>query len=192
MNLKASRFVPYYRAIFTGLLLSASVFSVDAPFPESVLLDGKTLLRNGTGIRKATVFKVQVYEAALYVLAKSSEADTIVSSPTPKQMELRFLRNVDKDAISEAWQDSFQKACEPDCAAYADNLAKLRSAMTNVKEGDRQTYQFHSKGVEYLLNGVKRLSVHDPAFGRVLLSTWIGKHPPTESLKEGLLGKTAD
>jgi hypothetical protein len=198
MIVNQGKAVPYFKSVslcFVHLLFVLALptaYAADPVFPDSVDVEGIKLSRNGTGTRKATVFKVRVYSAALYLEKKSQDGDAILKSPELKQMDLWFLRDVGKDSIVEAWQESFQRACEPQCDGFKENLENLKAAMTDLKEGDRQTYQFNAKGVTYYWNGKKILSIGDTAFARTLLATWLGKHPPTAALKEGLLGKSAD
>lgn len=151
-------------------------------------LPTKELVLNGTGIRKATLFKVHVYEASLYLTNKSSDANAILASSEPKKMDLRFVRSVDGSDIADAWETGFKKNCETACAAAEPALKQLKAAMTDVKEGDRQTYSFDAKGVSYSLNGKQIVQITNPDFGKVLLSMWIGKEPPNADLREGLLG----
>ena len=42
-------------------------------FPDQAQVDGSTLTLNGLGLRQATMFKVNVYVAALYVAKTSND-----------------------------------------------------------------------------------------------------------------------
>ena len=52
-------------------------------FPEQTQVDGSTLTLNGLGVRKATMLKVIVYVAALYVAKSSSDPNAILGSDSP-------------------------------------------------------------------------------------------------------------
>ena len=57
-------------------------------FPDQTQVDGTTLTLNGLGLRQATVLKVNVYVAALYVVKPSNDAKVILESNTPKELIL--------------------------------------------------------------------------------------------------------
>src|SRR5262245_47212310 len=81
-----------------------------ANFPDSVTADGTNLLLNGLGIRKATMLKVKVYVAGLYLPAKSSDAGQILGASQPWHYVLHFVRDVDASDIREAYEEGFKKA----------------------------------------------------------------------------------
>ena len=63
-------------------------------FPDRTVVDGSPLTLNGLGLRQATMLKVNVYVAALYVTKPSADSDAILSAPPPKQLILHFVRGV--------------------------------------------------------------------------------------------------
>src|ERR1700722_5376421 len=52
-------------------------------FPEQTQADGSTLTLNGLGVRKATLLKINVYVAALYVANPSGDPNAILGSKAP-------------------------------------------------------------------------------------------------------------
>src|SRR5215468_3158726 len=98
-------------------------------FPEQVQVDGGTLTLNGLGLRQATVLKVNVYVAALYVVKPSNDAKVILESNTPKELILHFVRNVSASDLDKAWEEGFEK--QP--SASKDSLATLEGWMTDMK-----------------------------------------------------------
>lgn len=152
-------------------------------FPDSVLLDNQTLKLNGLGLRKATVFKVKVYAAALYLNEVAKDPDKILSSKEPKTLMMKFFRDVSKEQINEAWD----KAFESNSSQFKVELSQLKAIMPNAKEGDLFEYLFSKDKTEFKLNRITRGSMPGGNWGKALLSTWIGKNPPTEELKKGLL-----
>src|SRR4051812_36731362 len=74
-------------------------------FQDSINFDGKTLRLNGTGIRKATIFNVEVYAAGLYLEQKSLNALEILNSKSVKIIEMKFLRDVSSDKMKDAWKN---------------------------------------------------------------------------------------
>ena len=55
-------------------------------FPEQAQLYGGTLTLNGLGLRQATVLKVNIYVAALYVANVSSDPHALLGANTPKAL----------------------------------------------------------------------------------------------------------
>lgn len=159
-------------------------------FADSVAVEGETLPLNGAGLRTATIFKVKVYAGALYLKKKLTDADAALALPPPKQIQMEFFREVEASDIAKAWDHSFEENCEADCGAAKPRIEKLKSLMPSVKKGDRMVYTFQTASVEIGLNGKTLGKIEGENFPRTLLATWIGKHPPTETLKEGLLGKS--
>ena len=77
--------------------------------PESVTIEGKTLVLNGIGIRKATIFNVKVYVAGFYLETKSRSADEIIRSEQVKRLDMVLLRDVDRDDIVDVWRKGLKK-----------------------------------------------------------------------------------
>lgn len=180
---------------FMTFLLSFSLLAHAAEregiqFPESVHIDTQDLLLNGTATRTATIFKVNVYVAGLYLPSKAAKLEDVLAQKGPKQVQMQFLRNVDAKDIRDAWNDSFGKACELHCDAMKEPLEALKRLMPDIKKGDRMTYTFKNDVVELAVNGAKRGQVKATEFPSIVLSTWIGKNPPTEAVRKGLLGQS--
>jgi Chalcone isomerase-like len=59
----------------------------------------------------------------------------------------------------------------------------------DAKEGDSFDYFFNGETTELRINHQVKRKAHKAEWGKALLGTWIGSHPPTEELKRGLLGE---
>jgi len=156
--------------------------------PDQVTLEGKTLKLNGTGLRQATILKVNVYAAGLYLPNSSGDGETIANSDQPKSIEMVFMREVSAKQMADAFQEGFEKNCVADCAKLKPDLSKLQGLMKDMKKGDTMAYHFLTDGVEVMIRGQKAGTVGDKAFSHQLIRCWIGKNPPNAGLKEGLLG----
>jgi len=73
--------------------------------PEQTQVQASTLMLNGLGLRQATMLKVNVYVAALYVAQKSTDANAILTANTPKKLVLHFVRDVDGADLTKAWDE---------------------------------------------------------------------------------------
>ncbi|PZR75002.1 MAG: hypothetical protein DLM73_06400 [Chthoniobacterales bacterium] len=157
--------------------------------PDQVTVEGKRLKLNGTGLRQATILKINVYAAGLYLENRSSDGETIANSDQPKSIEMVFMREVSAKQMAEAFQDGFEKNCVSDCAKLKPEITKLQGLMKDMKKGETMTYHFRADGVEVMIRGQKAGSIGDKAFSHQLIRCWIGKNPPNTGLKEGLLGE---
>lgn len=181
--------------LFGGLAAAAAAIPDESVSIEGIgflkTLSAKTgpLVLNGVGVRTATLFKVRVYAAGLYLAQPSKNENEIIASSADKALHMVFLRKVDASDIQKSWTESFKQNCGTDCEALTPSLTQLLSWMTTVQENDRMAYTFSGSTISVAVNGDLKGSISNQAFARIILSTWIGQHPPTEKLKEGLLGK---
>ncbi len=178
--------------VVTALALGFASWGVkvgETDFPDRVTVKGKTLTLNGAGLRTATFLAVKVYAAALYLVAPATQSAAVLDGPFPRELRMKFLREISASDMTKAWNHSFKENCEKeDCEKLKPPMEKLIGWMADVKEGDEMVYRFFPEGVEYVVNGSSKGTIEAPGFSRLLLSTWIGKEPPTEHLKEKLLG----
>ena len=157
---------------------------------DDAQVGGTPLVLNGLGLRqKRIVFNIDVYVGGLYVTKKSHDGQAILSSSDPKRVELAFLRSVTNGQIRDAFDDAYKDNCAPDCSALKAPFDKLIAMMTPFKTGQRLTFDIYSTKVDVALDGKPMGTIEDAKFPTALLKTWLGDHPPTESLKEGMLGK---
>jgi len=188
-------------AALLAVLPLATVFAVSAPFAPAALaakladvnfddtLDvaGKKLVLNGLGLRKFAIFKV--YVGGLYLENKEASPETILASQSPKVIKLHFLRDVGSKDIRKAWSEGFDKNCTPEgCKTMRADIEALNAFMPECKEGDVVEFGFTSEGVALSLNGTRKGEVKKAGFSREILAIFLGKNPPNEALKEGLLG----
>lgn len=78
----------------TGSLANVETTAKTEGFPDRMTATGSTLVKNGEGKRTATIFNVEVYKAALYLAEKTNDAGKILSSKTPKRLEMKDRKSV--------------------------------------------------------------------------------------------------
>ena len=156
--------------------------------PDQVTVAGKTLKLNGAGLRQATILKVNVYAAGLYLEKPSGDGEAIANSDQAKSIEMVFMRDVSAKQMAEAFQEGFDKNCVAGCAELKPHISKLQGLMKDMKKGESMAFHFLADGVEVMIRGQKMGSIGDKAFSHQLIRCWIGKNPPNAGLKEGLLG----
>jgi hypothetical protein len=183
-------------AMFLTMVLAAGTATAGSragvTMPDSVKVADKTLTLNGMGLREATILKVDVYVAGLYVENVSSDPAKIVASNEVKRIVLRFKRDVGRDDIVKAWNQGFAGNATVPVAKLKPLIAQLNGWMPSFSKGDTLAFTVTpGQGVAVDINGARKGTLGDDNFGRSLVSIWLGPKPPTGSLKSGLLGRHA-
>jgi hypothetical protein len=158
-------------------------------FPDQTQVDNGTLTLNGLGLRQATILKVNVYVAALYVAKASSDPHALLASNTPKELILHFVHNVGDDDLKKAWEEGFAHNAREQLAALKERIEMLKGWMTDMQSGQRLTF-IHKPGagLQVDVKGTVRGTIPGDDFATAFLSIWLGAHPPNPGLKSGLLG----
>jgi hypothetical protein len=157
-------------------------------FPDRLQIDGTRLALNGLGLRLATIFRVKVYVAALYVAKPANEARAILAGNTPVRLIMHFVRDVSAQDLVNGWEEAFAKNAKEQTAALKDRIGTLNAWMSDVKTGQRLTFTIKpGAGVQVDFNGAVMGTIPGDDFAKALLSIWLGD-PPNRELKEGLLG----
>ncbi|MEY2510193.1 MAG: hypothetical protein QOE26_956 [Verrucomicrobiota bacterium] len=156
--------------------------------PDQVSVGGKSLKLNGAGLRQATILKVNVYAAGLYLEKPSGDGEAIANSDQAKSIDMVFMRDVSAKQMAEAFGEGFEKNCVAGCTELKPHLSKLQGLLKDMKKGETMSVRFLADGVDLMIRGQKAASVGDKAFSHQLIRCWIGKNPPNSGLKEGLLG----
>jgi hypothetical protein len=158
-------------------------------FPEQAQVEGSALALNGVGLRQATMLKINVYVAALYVAKTSSDPKPILGSNSPYELVLHFVRDVGAGDIAKGWTEGFEKNARDQLPALKDRIAMLNGWMGDIKSGQRMTFTFKpGMGVQVNVNGAVKGTIEGDDFGRAFLSIWLGAEPPNPEIKAGLLG----
>lgn len=158
-------------------------------FPEEMQSEGATLKLNGLGLRQATIFKVDVYVAALYLTQKSADASAILRSTAPKEIIMHFVRDVGRSDVNEGWQEGFEKNARSELPALKERIEAFKGLMTDIKTGERLRLAHKpGAGVQVYVNGTLKGTIKGDDFSRALFSIWLGSSPPNADLKTGLLG----
>ena len=158
-------------------------------FPEQAQVDGSTLTLNGVGVRQATMLKVIVYVAALYVAKSSSDPNAILGSDSPYELVIQFMRDVGASDVSNGWDQGFAKNAKGQLPALKERIATLNGWMADLKTGQRLLFIFRpGAGVQVDVNGTVKGTIKGDDFGKAFLSIVLGADPPNPELKAGLLG----
>ena len=158
--------------------------------PDQATVEGRTLVLNGMGLRKATWLRVRIYVAGLYLEEKSPDADAILRPERTKRVVLVFVRAVGRKDLLDAWDESFKENDGGDLAATEASLATFHGFMPDrVAKGDTFTFTYlPGTGVLVAVKDEARGTIPGTAFAHSLFATWLGKKTPSPALKAGLLG----
>jgi Chalcone isomerase-like len=158
-------------------------------FPDQAQVNGNALTLNGLGLRQATMLKVNVYVAALYVAKASPDPRTILGANAPKQLVLHFVRNVGAADLNKAWDEGFASNAKDQIPALKDRIETLKGWMAGMKSGKQMTFtHVPGAGIRVDVGGTTKGTVKGDDFARAFLSIWLGAHPPNSGLKAGVLG----
>jgi hypothetical protein len=181
--------------VLSLILLSLSSFTQaktvnDINFPDTLKWENTDLVLNGVGVRKATIFKVKVYVAGLYLAKKATTADEIVALAGPKVLEMHFVMSVEKEKLREAWESGYQKnLTKEEYAAAKDGIGALNKMMQTMKKGQIMLLGTNGNNILVEINGVKNPPITNEALAKNFFKVFVGNEPPNPELKDGLLGK---
>lgn len=172
-----------------GILNQTVLASTVHSFSSEFKLGPKTLVLNGKGLRLATFLKIKAYEAALYLEKKSNNPEMILKSSEQKGLQLFFLRDIDQSKIEESFKEGVEKNFTGKSSTLLSKIEEIAQYFGNGKEGTTYTIIFHNKDKVEITSSAKKDSkiFEMPDISEGLLSIWLGKNPPNEELKNGLL-----
>jgi hypothetical protein len=170
------------------LLLSTVAFSAEKDgisFSDKVTVDGKDLVLNGIGIRKATIFKVKVYYGGLYIEQKSKDAANFLSTPTPKQIVMNFVHDVEAEKLVKGFNEGLE-AANKNHSPFKAIMDKFNASLEDVVKGDKIIITFLPDGVLVNVKGKLKEKIMGADFSKALLNIWF-INPGDPGLRDGLL-----
>jgi hypothetical protein len=176
-------------SLVAGTVVRAATLA-DVQIPDTLSIEGKTLVLNGYGLRTLTFLKVKIYVAALYLTKRSSDARAILASPGPKAVVLHYIHGGSKDQVQDRYREGEKVNCGNggcDTSLEAD-FEKLVASATPVNEGDINEFIVSEKGFRVVLNGKTVVTFPDSRLGNLIIDGFIGAHPPSPDLRAALLG----
>ena len=155
-------------------------------------LGSDVLVLNGLGARLATMLKVKVYVAGLYLKERSRDPAAIIATDQPRYLELDFVRDVTKKEMTDAWTEGFKKNAGAKLASLQSGIDALNAAMADLPKGSKLAFGYiPGTGTTVSIDGVSKTVIPGADFASVLVSIWLGD-PPNKEVKTGLLGGDCD
>lgn len=158
--------------------------------PDTYPSGGQALVLNGIGIRTLTIFNVRVYVAGLYVAQKSTDAKAILAAGTPKVVLMQFLHTASKADVEKQYREGESRNCgHGECPKQDEgDFEKLIAVTPGAAVGDTFTYICTGAGLRFLVNNKEVANFANPDLALRILLGFVGPTPPSEDLKQHLLG----
>jgi len=175
--------------IFSTSLAAKEVEGVAIPDTLTFTNSDTTLVLNGAGLREK--FFLDIYIGALYLQAKTPDASAILSDTGPASVLMHILYSeISKEKITDGWNDGLEdNLSDEQMQAIKPKLEKFNNLFQALHKGDVLRIDYvPGTGTEVRINGEWRGAVEGNEFYRSLLKIWIGSHPISNSLKQGMLG----
>ncbi|RVU86550.1 chalcone isomerase [Leucothrix sargassi] len=168
---------------------SAATNIAGVAVPDVLQYAGKTMLHNGSGLRKK--FFIKLYVSSLYLSQKSKDGDAIVAADQPMAIRLvvtsgRVTQAKMKQAIVQGLTVSTKNNLAP-IQAEVDQILTVFDK--GVAVGDAfEIINVVGSGLHVVKNGEKVLAIRSPAFKQALFGMWLSKTPVDAGLRAGMLG----
>lgn len=181
-----------FALVATTTTPAAAASKAGVTMPDQIQVMDKQLHLNGMGLREATWLKVDVYVAGLYLERASSDPAQVINSDQVKRLELRFVRDVDREDVSKAWRDGFKSNAIVPREQIQSRISRLESWMEDFSDGETLAFTYvPGRGVIVDVGKTRKGVIEGDDFARSLFAIWLGSKPPTTALKKGLLGSHA-
>ena len=148
------------------------------------------LMLNGASIRKAYLF-VDVYIGSLYLEQKYTDAEAIFNDDGYKRMSFHMLRNVRGKRIATALKDAMQlNLTREEIDGFENEFSLLIKYMDRtMKESEEGIVEYiPGKGTRVITGNEVKGVIPGKAFFNAILTSWIGKQPVSNIMKQELLG----
>lgn len=158
-------------------------------FDDTLTVGGQSYVLNGVGVRHATIFRVSVYAAGLYLPSASHDQSHILATSTPKHLIAIFRRDVGRDQARDAFRDSIRNAAGSGAAAIEGEITRFAAWIPAFAEHQRLVATFTpGSGIELSASAASAHLHANEAFGTAVFGMWVGSHPADDELRRGLLG----
>ena len=158
--------------------------------PDSYTLGKDNLVINGAGARTKP-FIGDVYVCALYVKAKSNNADAIINADEPMVFKIYVTSSlITKDKFVGALNDGFNASTGGNIGPYANDINTFKGFFTaDIKPNHYFDMEYiPGQGVVTKINGKAAGTIKGLAFKKILFAIWLGNKPAQKDLKAGLIG----
>jgi hypothetical protein len=152
----------------------------------------------GLGLRTRTIFQVKVYAIGLYVadaalagplaahksaLASPAFYRDLVRGDFPRELHLKFVRDVGQSTIQEAMRESL-------AGAEKTRLETFVGYFPEIRAGQDCVLRWAPGGtLETVMSGQPKPPIADRDFAAAVFAVWLGERPVQEDIKKGLVSR---
>jgi hypothetical protein len=184
----------YVRQTLSFLLLTwallGSAPALSTGFKNQISSNNQTLYLNGEGPRKKAF--LTVYDTALYLTEKGSDAEAIIMADHPMAI-LIIIRSRFATAtrISEAFREGLENSIGDDAALIQTQSDRFLAVFEDgvVKDDTFDFTYLPESGLNIYKNGVVSEQIEGLRFKQALYGIWLSENPVAEKLKTQLLGR---
>ena len=177
--------------LLTGLLLFAPPSrgaEVDGiAFPDTKMVNGRTLWLNGLGLRTVSFLHVHVYVASLYLEHPNHDPDAIMRSPETKILAFHFQHDVSADQARDAWRKGLANNCAAPCQLDPADVDRFIAAVPAMHDGDSFELRFAAHTAWITANGRPLGQIDQAPLADAVLAAFLGPKPGSPELKQALL-----
>jgi hypothetical protein len=159
-------------------------------FDAQLVIEGNNLYLNGEGPRKKAF--ITVYDTALYLTEKGSDASAIIAADHPMAISL-IVRSALATAkrISSAFEEGLEKSTGGNTQAIAAETVTFLAVFEKgvVKNDAFQFVYLPGIGTKIYKNGESEATIEGAAFKQALFGIWLSDDPISGKLKSQLLGQ---
>lgn len=157
-------------------------------FPESMVVNNRTLTLNGAGVRSK--YFLDVYAVGLYLPEASQNPGDIIRADEPQIIRLAITSShISKDRLTDSIEEGIRLSAGKDYPRYQPMLEELWTALDfEVRIGDVFEFIYiPGNGTAFMMNGEELRVLQDFQFKKVLFGIWLGEEPIQRSVKTELL-----
>jgi hypothetical protein len=163
-------------------------------FPDVYNAGKDKLIINGGGTREK--LWMDMYVAALYLKAKSKDANSIVMANSSMAIRISIVSGlITSSRMKEAVDEGFKKSCGGKESVFKEQIEKFKQSFTDeIKKGDvfdivflEESFPATAKILVYK-NNILKSEIPGLDFKKAVFGIWLGNEPVDSDLKEQLLG----
>ena len=175
---------------FLLLISSYSLYALDG-IPRSFTIGSTPLVLNGQGTR--TKFILSVYNAGLFLKAKSKNAQQIIDANERMAIRMKIVSGfASAEKMKEALLEGFKNSTNGNTAPIQAEIDQILKAAFSgeVAKGDIFDLVYSpDSGTQVLKNSKTMTVVKGLPIKQALFGIWLSDRPAQGSLKSDLLGK---
>lgn len=181
----------YLFSIFTlilGFNVSAQLTIEGVTLPATLQINSTELVLNGGGLREK--YFLDLYVGGLYLDAKSTKANDIISADKPMAIRIEIVSKlISSDKMVDAIEDGMEKSTDGKTDGISKEIEEFKSAFSEeIVVGDIYNLVYvPGEGFTIYKNDKKMKTIKGLKFKQAAFGIWLCDDPADDDLKEGML-----